>query len=129
MVTFGVVLWSALSVVLRFRGLPEGPFGVLGLTQTLSYAGRPKKAGEKNNAVSWGAMSFFVRGFECIGLYNGKSKGTRRRNKTGGVKKTRSLEGPPDVFFVRGFMNGLKANQRETNTLSIVVGFPTFIGV
>ncbi|CAJ1401433.1 unnamed protein product [Effrenium voratum] len=36
-VTFGVVLWSALSVVLRFRGLPEGPFGVLGLTQTLSY--------------------------------------------------------------------------------------------
>lgn len=37
-VVFGMVLWSILSFFLRLGvGLPQGPFGILGLTTTLSY--------------------------------------------------------------------------------------------
>lgn len=37
-VVFGMVLWSILSFVLRLGvGLPQGPFGIFGLTTTLSY--------------------------------------------------------------------------------------------
>jgi len=37
-VVFGMVLWSILSLLFRFgNGLPEGPFGILGLTQSLSF--------------------------------------------------------------------------------------------
>ena len=36
----GMVLWSVLSLVFRFVGLPEGPLGIFGLTQSLSYATR-----------------------------------------------------------------------------------------
>lgn len=37
-VVFGMVLWSILSLLFRFgSGLPEGPFGILGLTQSLSF--------------------------------------------------------------------------------------------
>ena len=37
LVVNGVVLWSILSLIFRFVGLPEGPLGVLGFTQSLSY--------------------------------------------------------------------------------------------
>ena len=41
-VVFGMVLWSILSLLFRFGGgLPEGPFGILGLTQSLSFATWP----------------------------------------------------------------------------------------
>eukprot|EP00435_Cladocopium_sp_Y103_P017767 s270_g4.t1 len=37
-VVFGMVVWSILSFVLRLGvGLPQGPFGLFGLTTTLSY--------------------------------------------------------------------------------------------
>jgi len=64
-VVFGVVIWSSLSLLTRFCGLPEGPFGLLGFTQTLSYvsavlfalAGFLNGLGEENpvRGVSFGS--------------------------------------------------------------------------
>ena len=53
-VVFGMVLWSILSLLFRFgNGLPEGPFGILGLTQSLSF-------------VTWHDMSNEQRAPGCL---------------------------------------------------------------